>query len=290
MLLRIPADFSEKLQTSGDMAKLNYTLNGSNPAMVKSMMESVAAGITESINKQAVEQGASQVLQGLSVPAEQAGMIAKEISGRVESEVVTIHPVDGMNNQMVPMMLVLASFVGAMIMGMNLFQASRRIRSELSFWQRFSARTIINLVCSLVISLLGTSLVFAFGGQMEHGFIVFWMFQAVFVASFLFFSQMFLQLFGEAGMLFNIAMLSLQLVTSGALVPRALLNDFYRSIGEVLPATYAVEGLMNLQFGGTNGALDIYWLLAITLVSIVVGFTSEFVKSYRPARVEAVSQ
>ncbi|MNO26888.1 ABC-2 family transporter protein [compost metagenome] len=134
MLLRIPADFSEKLQTSGDMAKLNYTLNGSNPAMVKSMMESVAAGITESINKQAVEQGASQVLQGLSVPAEQAGMIVKEISGRVESEVVTIHPVDGMNNQMVPMMLVLASFVGAMIMGMNLFQASRRIRSELSFW------------------------------------------------------------------------------------------------------------------------------------------------------------
>ncbi|MNI41046.1 ABC-2 family transporter protein [compost metagenome] len=217
-------------------------------------------------------------------------MIVKEISGRVESEVVTIHPVDGMNNQMVPMMLVLASFVGAMIMGMNLFQASRRIRSELSFWQRFSARTIINLVSSLVISLLGTSLVFAFGGQMEHGFIMFWMFQAVFVASFLFFSQMFLQLFGEAGMLFNIAMLSLQLVTSGALVPRALLNDFYRSIGEVLPATYAVEGLMNLQFGGTNGALDIYWLLAITLVSIVVGFASEFVKSYRPARVEAVSQ
>ncbi|MBA9083611.1 YhgE/Pip-like protein [Fontibacillus solani] len=289
LMLSIPADFSQKLQTSGDKAMLNYTINGSNPAMVKNMMESVVAGVTESINKQTTEQGTSQLLLGLSMPAEQVEVIAKEITGKVESNVDTIHPVDGMNNQMVPMMLVLASFVGTMIMSMNLYQASLSIRSETSLWQRFGARSLINLTSSLLISLIGTSLVFVLGGQMEHGFIVFWMFQALFVATFLFFSQMFLALFGVAGMLFNIAMLSLQLVTSGALVPRFLLNDFYRSFGEVLPATYAVEGLMNLQFGGSIETANVYWLIGIGIISLIIGLVSELARNYRSVRVEMVS-
>lgn len=289
LMLSIPADFSAKLQASGEKAQLHYQINGANPAMVKNMMESVAAGITESINKQATEQGTSQLLLGLSMPAEQVGIFVEEITGKVESNVDTIHPVDGMNNQMVSMMLVLASFVGTMIMGMNLHQASLIIKKETSLWQRFGARVFINLFSSLLISLIGTSLVYMLGGQMEHGFFAFWMFQALFVATFLFFSQMFLTLFGVAGMLFNIAMLSLQLVTSGALVPRILLNDFYRSFGEVLPATYAVEGLMSLQFGGSIKMADIYWLIGIGIISLTIGMISELARSYRSVRVQVSS-
>ncbi|MNC51780.1 hypothetical protein D3C75_1010860 [compost metagenome] len=90
-------------------------------------------------------------------------------------------------------------------------------------------------------------------------------------------------------MLFNIAMLSLQLVTSGALVPRFLLNDFYRSFSEVLPATYAVEGLMSLQFGGSIEMANIFWLICIGMISLVIGLISELARNFRSVKVEIAS-
>lgn len=274
MVVKIPAGFGERLQAPGEAASLEYTMNGSNAMMVSSVMDSTAAKITDSVNRMVLAQA------------------APELSGKMDSKVETIHPVDGMNNQMVPMMLVLASYVGTMIMGMNLQQASGLIGSELSGWQRFGARTVINLVSSLAIALVGTSLVFALGGQANEGFFAFWSFQSLIVLAFLFFSQMFLQWFGMAGMLFNIAALSLQLVTSGALVPRQLLNGFYHATGDFLPATYAVEGLMNIQFGGagTISSRDIVWLGVIAAASLLVGLAAELFKGRGPKRETAKDQ
>ncbi len=46
MVLHIPAEFTKQLQTPGQQAKINYTINESNPALIKSMMQSVAGGVT----------------------------------------------------------------------------------------------------------------------------------------------------------------------------------------------------------------------------------------------------
>jgi uncharacterized phage infection (PIP) family protein YhgE len=72
-------------------------------------------------------------------------------------------------------------------------------------------------------------------------------------------------------MLFNIILLSVQLVTSGAMVPRELLSGFYRRVSDFLPATYAVEGNMNLMFGGPGLANSSWALVWIMLASIVLG-------------------
>lgn len=73
-------------------------------------------------------------------------------------------------------------------------------------------------------------MVVALGGHVEKGFMALWSFESLFLLTFAFVAQMFLTLFGNAGMLFNIAMLSLQLVSSGAIVPRELLSNFYHSL------------------------------------------------------------
>lgn len=272
MMMTIPADFSAKLQMPGEAAILDYRVNGSNAAMVKSVMESAAGTVTQMVDKKASLQGTEKVLQEMNMPEGQAAQTALALTGMVESRVETVHPVEGMNNQMVPMMLVLASYVGAMIMGMNMQQAVMTAGKQLSRLGVFGARVVINVGSSFVISLVGTSLVYLLGGQFEQGFAAFWLFQCLFVLTFLFFSQMFLILFGMAGMLFNIAVLSLQLVTSGALVPRQLLSSFYSTLGDYLPATYAVEGLMNIQFGGGKMGSDLIILAVIALVSVFVSW------------------
>lgn len=271
MVMHIPADFSKRLQTPGQKSELQYWINESNPALIKSMMSSVAANVTATVNKQAVAAGAQAVLTQMNVPAAQAQGTAEALSEKVTSNIRSTNPVMGMNNQMVPMMLVLASFVGSMIMGMNFQQSSVMIGSQVGRWHKFAARGVLNVVAAVVTALVGTSFVMLLGGQSAHGFMALWGFETLCLLAFMFFSQLFLLLLGNAGMLLNIIMLSAQLVSSGAMVPRELLSDFYYGLSRYLPATYAVEGNMNLLFGGPGIGGAALGLLSVMLSSIAVG-------------------
>ncbi|SDE41405.1 YhgE/Pip N-terminal domain-containing protein [Paenibacillus sp. UNCCL117] len=282
MVLHVPADFSKRLQSQGQQAELAYTINESNPMMIKSMMQSVASGITATAGKQATVQGTEVVLKQANVPAAQAQAIAQGVADKVTSTIAYTNPVAGMNNQMVPMMLVLASYVGSMIMGMNLQQATMMLGTGISRWSKFGARVLINVGSSVLIALVGTSLVIAMGGQHAGGFVSLWLFQALFLLTFMFFSQMFLIVFGMAGMLFNIAMLSVQLVSSGAMVPRELLGSFYHALSEYLPATYAVNGGMNLLFGGPSVGGEAQMLAVILVVCAGVGLAATALRKEAP--------
>ncbi|MCM3782337.1 SNG1 family protein [Neobacillus mesonae] len=268
MVLNIPAGFNELLQTAGSTAQIQYTLNEANPVTIKSMMQGVSQSVTNTINKQASAQGVQAVLTASGSSADQAATAAASLTSRVEGATTSINQVNGMNNQMVPMMMVLASYVGAMIMGMNLQVAMGMLAASHSRLSLFGARVVINIVSALVVSLVGSSLIMALGGQFEQGFIAFWMFQALFLCTFMFFSQFFLILIGPAGSMFNIIALSLQLVSSGAMVPRELLNGFYSGLGQYLPATYAVQGILSVQLGGP-GAQEAAGTIAIILVVAV---------------------
>jgi YhgE/Pip-like protein len=287
MVIRIPSTFSADAADSGKTASIEYTLNESNPATIKSMMTSVAAQVTATVNKTAIGQGVTQLLAKANVPAEQASAAAASLSERVVSDVKSINRVDGLNNQMVPMMMVLASLVGAMIMGMNMEQSSMTVAAAHGKWQRFGARALINLAAAVVVSLVGTSLVMALGGQAEEGFFALWGIVFVILLTFLFVSQMFLLLFGMGGMLFNILLLSAQLASSGAMVPRELLPEFYIHLGQALPATYAVQGLMDVLFGGGGLGEAVGTMLIIAAAAIAVGALAVALKPQRLTRAAA---
>lgn len=271
MVLHIPPDFSSQLQVPGGQASLKYWINESNPSMIKSIMQSVASQVTAAVDKQAIAAGAEAILTPMNVPADRAKEIAAALSERVVSDIRFTNPVQGMANQMLPMMMVLASYVGSMIMAMNIQQSSQAIGSAFTAWQKFGARAVINVVSAIVIALFAASLILMLGGQANSGFTALWGFLSLILMSFMFFAQLFLLLFGFAGMLFNITALSAQLVSSGAMVPRELLSGFYRHLGDWLPATYAVEGSMNLLFGGSSPAGPAWLLAAFAAGSLALG-------------------
>ncbi|MDQ6420108.1 ABC transporter permease [Paenibacillus sp. LHD-117] len=292
MVVHIPAEFAQQAATPEAQAKIGYLINESNPALIKSMMSGAAETITAEVNKQAVAMGIQQTLVGLKLPGEQAAAASSGLSERVVSDIQSVNAVQGMNNQMVPMMMVLASYVGAMIMGMNIEQSSMAIGAATSRWGRFGARSLINIVSAAAVSLVGASLLAALGGQIEQGFLQLWGFQFLFLLTFMFVSQMFLYLFGMAGMLFNIMLLSVQLVSSGAMVPRELLSDFYTGLSKLLPATYAVDGNMNILFGGPGVGGDVTALLSIGAIAIVVSAAAVLLKTkaIRQPQVSIASQ
>jgi YhgE/Pip-like protein len=273
LVVHIPANFSATLQ-SPDTAKIEYLINESNPAMIKNIMQGVIAKITATVNKEAVKMGTLNLLGQTKIAPEQATQLAEGLSERVVGETNSLNPVKNFAHQMIPMMLVLASYVGAMIMALNMHQSAAELGVQANRWLRFVVRGVINIVASVVIAFVGSSLIMALGGHVDQGFLAMWGFQSLFVMTFLFVAQIFLLLFGPAGMLFNIIMLSMQLVSSGAMVPRELLNGFFYELGKFLPATYAVEGNMNLLFGGPGIQDSSLALVLIMLVSIGIGLLS----------------
>jgi uncharacterized phage infection (PIP) family protein YhgE len=270
MVLLVPEDFSKQLQAPGGKARLEYMLNESNPAMIKSIMQEVSHSLTESVNKQ-------------------AQVTADGISDQVTAQIFSINKAEGMANQMIPMMLVLSSFVGSMLMSMNLQQSDTLIGDTICKWKKFFVRTAINMTSAIVIGAIGASLVLALGGRANSGFFDMWGFQSLFLVTFMFFSQVFVLIFGEKGMVFNIIFLSMQLVTSGAMVPRELLSRFYYGLSEYLPATYAAEGVMNLRFGGPSASADIWALLGIAIMSLAVGAGAVWMRKDRTIKPQYVS-
>lgn len=111
--------------------------------MMKPVMQAVAGNVTATVNNEAVAAGASAALTQMSpnLPAEQAGNIAQGLANKVTSDIQSTNKVKDMPNQMLPMMLVLASIVGTMIMGMN-FSVSTNILgasvSKRANWPRAS--------------------------------------------------------------------------------------------------------------------------------------------------------
>lgn len=289
MVIHISEPFTKQLQTPGQKGELQYVINESNPALIKSIMSSVASNVTATVNKQAVAAGAQAVLVQMNVPAAQAQGTAEALSEKVTASMQSTNPVTGMNNQMVPMMLVLASYVGSMIMGMNLQQSSQMIGTQASGLSKFGARIGLNAAAAIVTALVGSGFVMLLGGQSTHGFFELWGFEALCLFTFMSFSQLFVLLLGNAGMLLNIIALSAQLVSSGAMVPRELLSGFYYELSRYLPATYAVEGNMNLLFGGPGIGGPAAGLLLVMLVSLAIGALIAVVRKDKAAAIPAVS-
>ncbi|WP_322906926.1 YhgE/Pip domain-containing protein [Paenibacillus sp. SGZ-1009] len=270
MIVQIPTDFG-KMVTSANPAQLHYLVNESNPVMIKNMMTSIADRITANVNRAAIQSGLQGVLGANGqASAQQAQGMAAALSQRVVSNIESVNPVQGMNNQMVPMMMILASYVGAMIMGQNFEISSRALASRFGRWPRMTVRLLVTTAAAVIVSLVGTSLVALLGGQLGHGFFALWGFQALFLLTFMFVAQMFLFVLGMPGMLFNILILSVQLVSSGAMMPRELLPAFYQWLGHLFPATYAVQGLMNILFGGSGTGMDCVALVLILLVALII--------------------
>jgi len=270
MVVHIPENFSQQLMDPTQKAVVTYSVNESNPSMVKSVMQSVASQLTASLNEQAIRTGMISVLEKAQIPQQQVSSLSETMAARVVADMNNVHPISNFSWTMVPMMLLLASFVGCMLFVMEMNKAAKLIKQTCGRWTLLTARSLLNMTASLVITTVGTGMVALMGVHSEQGFAVMWLFQLAYVITFLFVAQLSFYMFSDAGAWVNIALLSIQLITSGAMLPRELLPSFYRTISDYLPATYAVNGIMNLVNGGPAITSSIYSLLLILTTVILL--------------------
>jgi uncharacterized phage infection (PIP) family protein YhgE len=274
MIIQLPEGFTASLGDLSAEAKIRYILNESNPQMVTNVMQNVAAKVTAALNMQSTEAGMAGALAAMKLPEAQAELIKSSAASRISSEVQIVNPVDNFAETMVPLMIVTASFTGGMLLAMNLSKASASLSSAAGKWQRLSACYILMACTALGGSLISASLIHVLGIHSSQGFLSMWMFEFVVILSCMAVANLSLMLLGDAGAWLNVALLSIQMLSSGATIPRDVLSPFYQSVGQFFPAYYAVDGMLDLVIGGEGIMRDVLALIVIaaaaTLVSLLL--------------------
>ncbi|QTD43093.1 YhgE/Pip domain-containing protein [Sporosarcina sp. Te-1] len=269
MVIHIPENFVSSLG-SESRPSIQYWINQANATSSKTMMEQLTFEVTNKLNTEisfqqktaatgAIEQQLNQLPVEPAV-AQAIGEAFKNLAASIQSEPIdkVVHKtnaVDQFSANLVPLMVIISSFVGAMVMIMQINEAAGTLRTTYSKWGLFFGRQIINIAVAFLLPLLTIGLMNLFDVASEESFVAIYLFQGVMFLSFLLVAQVFVYVFGNYGMVFNILALSLQLVTSGVLVARELLPSGYHAIASFLPATYGADGYYTIVFGGNEGAL-----------------------------------
>ena len=290
MLIHIPADFTTQLQ-NGEETSIVYSINQANASLVKSAMESTAKQVTAEVNLNVYALQQSETVKAFSqqftqLPLDQdlASIILETVTSTisnmeshlVSSTIIKTNNVDGFAANFVPLMVIISSFVGAMVMIMQHQHAVEILQATISKWSLFFGRQLINMIVAFTLSFLTIALMYLFSITSDKNFLTIYLFQSFMFWAFLSLAQVFVIVFGNLGMVFNICALSLQLVTSGVLVPKEMLSVFYSKLANLLPATYGADGYFTIVFGGSTkgiheniGSLGI--IIAVTMaISFIV--------------------
>ncbi|MCQ2010242.1 ABC transporter permease [Sporolactobacillus sp. STSJ-5] len=300
MIMVVPNNFTKQI-SSNKRAELHYYINQANSSLAKQIMNQASDKITQSMNqkmyalKQQVvnEKATAAIKQGLPQPqaAQQVTTVFdKAIQSlnlnTVTSKVTKSNNVKGFPASVLPLCIVLVSYVGSMVMQMNIYAAVTKLRKKYNKWRVYLAHVGINLAAAVVLAALVMLALQIFDFNLHvNGFGVF-LFQILSYFSFMNLSQMFLYVLGFAGNAINVLGTPMQLMTSGAIIPKAVLAPFYYKISFLYPAAYVANAYYLFVYGGTGLGHDVQALFVNVVVTLVVSVLAVTVQRNRVENID----
>ncbi|PZX04852.1 YhgE/Pip-like protein [Psychrobacillus insolitus] len=270
LVIHIPENFSENAQ-KGESAQIDFSVNEASATMVSSAMKSVVDEINNQLSASFSTQTAKGVLLNFNLPEDQADKIAAQIENSYVGNYIIVNDVpDGMHNNMLPMFLTMACYVGAMIAAMQLVGAFKQSRGKASKAKLFTyvqgsalviavVSTIFALLVAYLIADIDSGILFKLAGQQ----ILLYMAAFNVCAIFTF-------LIGEAGMILNIPVLLSQTIANGATMPREMMYGYFDFISHISPMYYSVQSYYAVMFGSTEQAPFLWGLAAVAVGAVII--------------------
>lgn len=267
LVIHIPEAFSANLQNGDVSSSIDFTVNEASATVVASTMNQVVSQINTQLSTQFSQQTAEGILMNLNVPEEQAQEIAEQIENSYVGNIVTINDIpDGMHNNMLPMFLTMALYVGAMIAAMQLVGAFKANRGKATKTRLFVYVQVTAIIIGILAGLISAAIAFGINDVSGEMFIQIWGQQILnYWVSFNFTATV-IFLFGEAGMLLNIPVLLFQTIANGATLSRDLMYAPYEWASYISPMYYSVQAYFANIFGSTSVSP---YLIGLTLVGLV---------------------
>lgn len=270
LVIHIPKDFSENAQ-SGKSAQIDFTVNEASATMVASSMSSVVKEINAQLSANFSQQTAQGILMNMNVPEDQAKEMAQQIEDSYIGNYVVVNDVpDGMHNNMLPMFLTMACYVGAMIAAMQLVGSFKMFLGEapkirLFGYVQLSAFIIavLSTIAALIIAYLVADIDTATIWKAALQQILLYMVSFNFCAMFTF-------LVGEAGMILNIPVLLAQTIANGATMPRDMMYAPFQVLSYITPMYHSVQSYLAIFFGSISPAPFLWGLAAVGVGAVII--------------------
>ncbi|TYS47646.1 YhgE/Pip domain-containing protein [Bacillus infantis] len=264
LVVRIPETFSADLQKGEGSTGIDFTINEASATTVSSTMKSVVGEINNQLRSQFSQQTAQGVLMNLNLPEDQAAEMAKKIETAYSGNVISINKIPaGMNNNMLPMFLTMAGYVGAMIGAMQLVAAFRESRGNASKTRLFLYVQLTALLIAVVSSAVAVGvaylvnepsgdLFFGMAGQQILNYMVCFNFTAVLIF-----------LIGEGGMVLNLPILLMQTLANGAAISREMMYAPFQWMSHISPMYYSVQAYMANMYSSISPSPYLWSMAAI---------------------------
>lgn len=272
LVIHIPESFTENAQ-KGESAQIDFTVNEASATMVSSSMNSIVTEINNQLSASFSTQTAQGILMSMNVPEEQAAQMAQQIDqAYVGNYVITNDVPDGMHNNMLPMFLTMACYVGAMIAAMQLVQAYKQSRGQASRFKLFGYVQISALIIAVIAAIFAVGIAFLIA-DLDSGilFKVFGQQVLLYMVAFNF-CAIFTFLIGEAGMILNIPVLLTQTISNGATMPREMMYGFFDFASYITPMYHSVQSYYAVMFGSTEQSPFVWGLVLVGLGAVLINF------------------
>ncbi|WP_277587594.1 YhgE/Pip domain-containing protein [Psychrobacillus antarcticus] len=272
LVIHIPENFTENAQ-KGESAQIDFTVNEASATMVSSTMKSIVTEINNQLSASFSTQTAQGILMSMNVPEEQAAQMAEQIDqAYVGNYVITNDVPDGMYNNMLPMFLTMACYVGAMIAAMQLVQAYKQSRGQASRFKLFGYVQISALIIAVVSSIFAVGIAFLIA-DLDSGilFKVFGQQVLLYMVAFNF-CAIFTFLIGEAGMILNIPVLLTQTISNGATMPRDMMYGYFDVASYITPMYHSVQSYFAVMFGSTEQSPFLWGLVLVGVGAALINF------------------
>lgn len=255
MLIVIPAKFAEEMGSGN--GELTFYVNEANSQVAVSMMEKAASEISANIG----------------------------VHSGVKADIVKTNEVHNFAASMLPMIFGFITYIAVMTMNIQFNLVSQIMKKHNSKWQIFWSRQLLLIIVALVVPTIIVSLAVSFQ-DVAAPYWKLWLFHVLTAAACISFTQMSFSLFGNAGPLFNVAMVPLQLMTAGNIIPANMLAPFYQHFGAFLPASNGVQGFTKLIYTGdsvSSFAVNLVLILIVTFAITVIRLAAQKEKAVNPA-------
>ncbi|PAD39646.1 YhgE/Pip domain-containing protein [Terribacillus sp. 7520-G] len=271
LVVHIPENFSENVQSGETSSSIDFTINEAGATTVSSTMSQVVGQINDQLSAQFSKQTAEGVLMNFHVPENQAAALSDKIETAYQGNIVTINEMpDGMNNNMLPMFLTMAGYVGAMIGAMQLVGAFKESKGKASRTRLFLYVQLTALMIAVLGGLVATGIVYLvndpggdvyFGmlGQQILNYMVCFNFTAIFIF-----------LLGQGGMLLNLPVLLTQTLANGATISRDMMYAPYEWMSHISPMYYSVQAYFANLFGSTSPSPFIWSMAAVGAAAMLI--------------------
>ncbi len=314
LIVNIPTNFQKKI-INGKKTNLHFYVNEANPMTAVSGMESVAKTVGATVEnkitkkrgeaifttvqlkqlkaqlakaiKEAPQQAKAIQAQGTVAERKlkkQADSLYNPKDGGVSYKLHKMNKVkSGMNHTMAPFFLALAFYIGSMIGALVLYLAFSEFSQKIGKFKAYGMSELAILLISVIAPVCILGIATWLNNFSSTEFMKLWLNHGLELFAAMNFNFIFNLLFGQLGIMFNVPIMMIQIVSGAGLIPKLILPGFFKFMSFISPTYYAIQadfGVLGNQVGiGQHLMSLIYLSVVIVIINLFIVMMKKYSKA-----------